>query len=147
MKIAVDFDNTLVERDPPLRLKPGVLRALLALRTAGHELLLYSARSNRAMRFNPDLDPLCPETERRWREALPDPERLRVQEVHQKLHADMVAFVNAVLPGVFNAIDDGAQGKPLADLFIDDKALNPLRAGGPTSSGWDWIARTYGALP
>ncbi len=56
----------------------------------------------------------------------------------------MVDFVNWQLPGVFDAIDEGDQGKPLADLFIDDKVLNIVHAGGPLSSGWNWVARTYG---
>jgi hypothetical protein len=44
---------------------------------------------------------------------------------------------------VFDAIDDGAQGKPLCDLFIDDKNVNPT-GGSLLVPGWVTIARTYG---
>lgn len=143
MLIAIDFDGTIVPRmNPPLRLFEGARDGLLSLKNAGHILLLYSARANRAVRFNPDLNPLL----RGMPSAFTAEDRLRTTQAHRLLFDEMVAFVNRELPGVFDAIDDGQQGKPLADLFIDDKVVNVVNAGGPLSSGWPWIASTYGDI-
>jgi hypothetical protein len=50
----------------------------------------------------------------------------------------MVDFENRELPGVFAAIDDGAQGKPSpVDLFIEDRCGH--------SVDWHEIAALYGA--
>lgn len=67
----------------------------------------------------------------------------REQTVHQARYEQMLAFVRRELPGVFDAIDTGEQGKPLADIFIDDKALH--YGSGFESVGWAQIADMYGA--
>jgi len=56
----------------------------------------------------------------------------------------MLAFCDQELAGVFDAVDDGMQGKPLADLFIDDRALS--FGDGVDRIGWEHIAVLYGDL-
>jgi hypothetical protein len=141
--IAVDFDGTVVHAGPPLRLMPGAREALSALRRAGHVLLLHSARANRAGRFNAQLDPLV---RAGVRSEVEDPvDRMRAHRAHDELFHEMCRFVAVQLPGLFHAIDDGQQGKPWVDLFIDDKSVNPESVGGAFARGWDWVASTYGA--
>lgn len=145
MLIAVDFDGTIVQDDrpyddttTPLRFVPNAREGLQALKRAGHTLLLWSARSNRALWYDPNLDPLVRAGIRRvnidrWR---------RDQPLHLARYRQMLAFVGLCLPGVFAAVDDGQQGKPCADLFIDDRAL---RYGfGADAVGWSSIALLYG---
>jgi hypothetical protein len=52
----------------------------------------------------------------------------------------MRRFVAAELPGVFDAVDEGAQGKPIGDYIVDDKSINPTLPG----YDWGWIASTFG---
>lgn len=145
MILGVDFDGTLVGQDrpyddltTPLQLLPGAKEALIDLKRAGHVLLLYSARANRALRENPDLDPLVRAGRRRihrgaWESARP---------LHEARYQQMVKFVAEALPGLFDAVDDGQQGKPVCDLFIDDHVI---RIGdGINSVGWPQIARMLG---
>lgn len=145
MIIAIDFDRTLVADGPydattPLQLLPGAKEALRSLRAAGHLLVLWSARSSPALLVDPMLDPLVRAGARRvnlraWELA---------KEVHRARFRQMVEFVEAELPGLFNAVDDGAAGKFEFDLVIDDKAI---RFGDKRLSGMDWsdIATRYGA--
>jgi hypothetical protein len=144
--LAIDFDATVVVQDgrdyrdveTPLEFVSGVREALHALKRAGHILLLYSARANLALRKDPKLDPLVRAGARKvdpvwWAENRP---------VNEARYQHMVSFVETELLGVFDAVDDGHQGKPSADLFIDDKAL---RLGyGVDSVGWNTVARRYG---
>jgi hypothetical protein len=141
--IAVDFDGTIVKHNhhateaADLVPRDGALEALRALKRAGHTLLLYSARANRALRIDPDLDPLVRAGIRRVdREAW-----LKAQPLHQRRFHAMAAWAATNLPGVFDAIDDGGQGKPDVDLFIDDKALSAHSSRG---GGWPAIAHRYG---
>jgi hypothetical protein len=147
MIIAVDFDDTIVEQGEyadtttPLRFKPGAREGLYSLKEAGHVLILWSGRASRALLYNPELDPLVRAGVRklnhgRWLERRP---------VHLARYRQMLAFVAAELPDVFAAIDDGAGGKPSADLFIDDKALRLGRGFGIGGTDWNEIARAYGA--
>lgn len=101
MRVFIDFDGTIVEQDhayddleTPLRFKPGASEGLRALKAAGHDLVLWSARSN------PDI---------------------RADGVGKKRHAQMLVFVAKHLQGVFSSVDES---KPSgADLFLDDRAL------------------------
>ena len=143
MIIAIDFDNTVVEQDgryddleTPLRLKPMARPALMALKSAGHILLLYSARANQALLGSPTSDPLHRAGVVN-REQRPESEALNRARYEQ-----MVEFVNRKLPKIFDAIDDGLQGKPNADLFIDDKAIT----FGPLGLNWGQIAARYGEI-
>jgi hypothetical protein len=139
--IAIDFDDTVVEQEnaysdttTPLRLKPGALEALMSLKMAGHVLILWSGRNNRSRMYQADLDPLV-------RAGV---KRSASTDKSKKLELDrwkqMVDFCNTHLPGVFDAIDDGQQGKPAANLFIDDKAI----AFGANGLDWPEIAAIYG---
>lgn len=144
MIIALDFDGTLVRENAyadtakPLRFLPGAKEALVALKRAGHTLILWSARSNRALLYTPSWDPLVRAGIRkvnlaRWRAERP---------VHQARYRQMLAFVERELTGIIDAVDDGLQGKPTADLFIDNRAL---RYGfGADALGWRGIAALYG---
>jgi len=146
MVFAVDFDGTVVsdarpyaDTETPLVFIPGAREALLALRRAGHTLLLWSARSSPALIDDPALNPLVrvgavPESRARW-EAM--------RHVHLARLAQMLAFVERELPEVFDAIDDGRGGKPVGvDFFLDDKALRLGRGTG--GFGWGEIAEMYG---
>lgn len=145
MIIAIDFDRTLVADGPydattPLRLLPGAKEALMSLRAAGHQLVLWSARSSPALLKDPMLDPLVRAGAKRANLRLWELQR----PVHQARYDQMVAFVEAELPRLFNAVDDGAAGKFEFDLVIDDKAI---RFGDKRLSGMSWpdIATRYGA--
>lgn len=140
MKIAVDFDGTIVLQDKPyaqidgqFNFVLGAKEALASLKAAGHILLLWSARSSLHHRFDVALDPL--HHVRPWtpRPGFYETNELRFQE--------MCEFVGRELPGIFDAIDDGRTGKPTVDLFLDDRAL---RVAG-TGLAWSEIAEMHGA--
>jgi hypothetical protein len=146
MKIAVDFDGVVVlpvveySATAPLALMPYARDGLLALKAAGHRLLLWSARASRALREDPSLDPFV-----RARGGLPSTAMNRWQEaraLHQARYEQMIEFVARELPGVFEAIDEGYCGKPIVDLFIDDRCLR----FGAAADAWTWdeIAGVYG---
>ena len=145
MIIALDFDGTIVregvayaDTTTPLRFMPGAREALVALKAAGHTLILWSARSNRALLYTPSWDPLVRAGLRkvnlaRWRAELP---------VHRARYRQMMEFVERELSGIIDVVDDGLQGKPTADLFIDNRAL---RYGfGADALGWRGITALYG---
>ena len=140
MFIGVNFDGTVAtQKGESIKLHKGARDALASLRRAGHVLLLFSARSNRAVREDPTLDPLVRSGARKLNRAQWE----REQPLHQKRYEQMRAFVEKELPGVFAAVDDGLQGKPNVDLFIDDAVLS-LGADRQFSS-WREIADLYGA--
>jgi hypothetical protein len=142
MRIAIDWDGTVVSQDrpyddlvTPMEFIPGAKEGLLALKRAGHVLLLWSARASRALLYDPLLDPLvragaAPMDRRSW---------LASRHLHRARYEQMIDFVNRELAGIFDAIDDGQCGKPLVDLFIDDRSM-AMR--GPAT--WARISRTYG---
>lgn len=146
MVLAIDFDGTVVLQDrayddleTPLELVPGAEQALHELKRAGHILLLWSARANRALLVDPLLDPLVRAGVRRvdiaqWR---------RSQGLHIARYRQMLDFVAMHLPGVFDAVDDGASGKPNVDRFVDDRSLRPGRGVGGVT--WPEIAELFGA--
>ena len=148
MLVCVDFDGTIVRQDrpyedttTPLAFLPGAREGLLALKRAGHTLILWSARTNRALLYTPDHDPLVRAGVRKPNLARWEKER----PIHWARYFQMRAFVETQLPGVFAVIDDGIQGKPGVDLFIDDRAL---RYGfGHDAVGWQGIALLYGQPP
>ena len=146
MIICIDFDETIVDNagreysdtTTPLRLMPGAKQALKSLKRAGHMLLVFSARANRALLANPMLDPLARVGKRRvnneaWKKSQP---------VNIARYEQMVTFCRQELAGLIDAVDDGAVGKPSCDLFIDDRAL---RYGhGQLGLLWGDIARIHG---
>lgn len=138
---AIDFDGTVVQQDhsyddlgSPLILLPGAKDGLRSLKRAGHVLLLWSARANRALLYDPDLDPLVRAGVRKVHRAAWE----KAQPLHWRRYEQMVEFVRENLPGYFDAVDDGLAGKPVVDFFVDDRAIQ-FRSG-----GWPAIARTYG---
>jgi len=145
--IAVDFDATVVRQDrsyddvvSPLTFEEGAEVGLRALKRAGHVLLLWSARANRALREDPGLDPLVAagvvRVDRvRWE---------RMRPINVARYQQMIAFVKSELDGVFDAIDGGLQGKPCADLFIDDRAMR--FGAGANGMTWRTLAYVYGEL-
>ena len=144
MIFCIDFDNTVVVQegrdyedvDTPLEFMPNARAGLHSLKAAGHVLLLYSARANRALRIDPELDPLVRAGIKKvsvgWWESN--------KELNQARFEQMVEFVNHELSGIFDAIDDGVQGKPSADVYLDDKALRL----GPGAQTWASVADMYG---
>jgi hypothetical protein len=142
--LAIDFDGTVVEQGPlgsPLRLIPGVKDALLSLKRAGHVLVLYSARANRARRFDPMLDPLV----RAGIIHVDMAQWERDRPAMVRAFDEMVMFVWRELPDVFNVIDDGGQGKPEADMFIDDRMIAFSRS--TAAMCWRRIRMEYGVQP
>jgi hypothetical protein len=139
--ILVDFDNTLVEQSgdyedvtTPLRFLPGAKEGLLALKRAGHTLVLWSGRASPALREDPKLDPLVRAGKRRFREGQ--------QELNEARYQQMLDFVEAELPDVFSAIDDGKAGKIAGDLYLDDRCQRVGR--GQLALGWPQIGRIWG---
>lgn len=141
MIIAVDFDGTVVERNTEygdevedFELVPFAYQSLMALKNSGHVLILTSCRANIAQRYDWRKNPLwsnrkVPFDENKWREGL-----VRAQRAYQ----NMVTFVNDKLSGLFDAIDDGEQGKVIAHLYLDDRAFRI------TYRSWQEVANAYG---
>lgn len=146
MLIACDFDGTCVREDrpyadvtTPLELMPYAREALTSLKAAEHILLLWSGRASRALLEDPRLNPLVRAgvvrvNRDRW---------LLERHIHQSRYEQMISFVTTELAGVFDAVDDGMGGKPLVDLFVDNRALR--LGGGLDGVGWRQIADRYGA--
>lgn len=139
MIFAIDFDGVIVPDGYPLDAKnlvllPGVKNGLLKLKKAGHILLLYSARSNKAAMINSEFDPLV-------RAGKVQPASDKTRNITANKYREMVIFIEEKLPDIFDAIDDGRQGKPYADVYIDNKAI---RFGGSFGLKWDQIADIYG---
>lgn len=143
MLIAVDFDGVIVGKNrqfadvlTPFQPMPYAKEGLKALKAAGHTLLLYSARSNRALLYTPEWDPLVRAGVKRPNEAA----WTASKDLHWSRFQQMLEYVQAEFKDVFDAIDDGLQGKPMADLFIDDRAAEFSADG----HGWFEIAQVYG---
>jgi beta-phosphoglucomutase-like phosphatase (HAD superfamily) len=139
MKMAIDFDGTIVEMQAeyadlttPFTLIPGAKEALYQLKAAGHILLLWSARASLALRKDPQLDPLI-------RCGVVRPHGKMDLALNEARYQQMLDFVEQELPGVFDAIDDGTASKPSVDLFIDDKAVQAVGA-----QTWRALAEVFG---
>ena len=141
MMVSVDFDGTIVTEDrayddlsSPFVLRKGVRDGLLALKRAGHVLILSSARANLALRKDWRLNP-------GWASGVL-PFNVDIWKANQNLHEcryqQMLKFVELELP-MIDLIDDGRQGKLLADLFIDDRAVASV-----IGVNWNTIALLYG---
>lgn len=141
MIFAIDFDGTIVEVGryddlvTPLRLKPGARRGLASLKNAGHVLVLWSGRANRSLMYLAEFDPLVRAGIRS--DASTDASR----QLHADRYRQMLEFVAAELPGVFDAVDDGRCGKFEADVYIDDRTVT---FGGTRVSSWSEIAVLWG---
>ena len=143
LRIALEFDNVVVQPPAlfddvttPLVFIVGAQRGLFALKRAGHLLLLCSDRANRANRENAQLDPLVRNVKVRidpnvWAENRP---------IYQARYEQMLAFCQKYLSKTLDAIDDGQQGKPAVDLWIDTKSIGLV-----PGVGWSRILHLYGA--
>jgi hypothetical protein len=117
----------------------GARKALQSMKQAGHVVLVYSARANRALREDPMLDPLA----RVGAVKVDIVQWTKEQPLHEARYRQMVQFCETSLRGLVDAVDDGRQGKPAADLYIDDRALR--FGGGVDGHSWLDIARQFGA--
>lgn len=142
MRIAIDFDGTIVSQEhayddleTPLQFLPGAKEGLLALKRAGHTLLLWSARSAPRLLVDPNLDPLV----RAGAVHKSEDEYRANQGLYQARYRQMVDFVDTQLAGVFDAVDDGMGGKPGCDLFVDDRAMQASGSG-----FWRDLASSHG---
>ena len=124
MTFAIDFDGTIVEWMPfhkrdPLKLNRYAKEGLTALKEAGHTLILYSCRANRWGLYATDNND---------------------HDLSVFKYRQMVEFVERELPSLFDRIDDGAQGKVIADRYIDDHAVT----FGPRGMNWFDVAERWG---
>jgi len=144
MKICVDFDGTVVEENgefysgggpEKFEFIPFAQQALRALHRAGHFLILSSCRANREKRFGPEIfiDDTIPTD---WRVV---EKRLELCTIHQRRFEGMRQFIRSNLPGVFDVIDEGTLGKPIADLYFDNRAF--LVRG---AREWERVGNLYG---
>lgn len=116
LKLAIDFDGTLVEKDEPLRWRPGAKEALIRFSAAGHQLILHSCRCN-TMPLTPNT---AVERERFYATGESHPDVLE----HFERFEAMQAFLKR--EGVWEILRPWQEpGKPLADRYIDDRAEPP----------------------
>ena len=145
MLIALDFDGVIVSQKgrrfsdvtTPLQFLPYAREGVARLKKAGHTLVVFSARSNRSLLYTADWDPLVRAGVKRPNEAAWS----QARDLHWARYQQMVKFIESELAGLIDAIDDGLQGKPLADLFVDDRAAE----FGVGAKGWLELAHLYGA--
>lgn len=123
MNIGVDFDGTIVQQMPghkkkltPLMLIPGARESLMGLKSEGHNLLLMSRRANLARRLDPYRDPLLRAG------VVPYPEDFNPRLAEARFQ-QMVQFAASELAGIIDAVDEGLQGRPDVDYFIDDSTV------------------------
>lgn len=97
MRIVVDFDGSLfINKYPGVGAPvPGALNALKLLKNDGHEIVVWSCRANR-------------------KEGLPIERAAAVQGMREALDSFGVSY---------DEIDDGGEGKVIADVYVDDRGL------------------------
>jgi hypothetical protein len=123
MRIAIDADGTILERSPPLRLRPGARHALWSLRRAGHWLILHSSRL-----CCPVADEITT-LESSSSGKISSRVTLSIEDYWAR-QAELRRFLQSHRlwrveeGGVFNQIWD-LPGKPHADLSLDDRAVDP----------------------
>ena len=103
--VAVDFDGTLCDHEFPSIGAPkvGAKEALQRIRDLGFKILIWTCRT---CHFNYEIFGGDPSTHTFERQSV----------------KDMIAWLDAnEIP--YDEIDDGSRGKPLADFYLDDKAL------------------------
>lgn len=145
---AVDFDGTIVREDhpyddvtSPLEFLPGAREGLYALRAAGHTLVLWSGRASRALLYDAQL---CPLVRAGLRPAV---YYEAGRPMHQARYTQMLAFIARELPGVFGAIDDGAGGKLMADVFFGNQVVRYAEGGSLGGQTWEDVIRLWGQPP
>lgn len=126
LTISVDFDGTLIQPGGgtvlyggrvPLSWRPGAKEGLVAMAAAGHRLVLHSCRCNP---IDPVLDPSA-EAAAFYRWGTPP------ESAAQRWAAfgEMKAFL--MMEGVWGLFAEvwQAPGKPIAEVYIDDRAESP----------------------
>jgi len=138
LRIAIDFDGTLVAQDhphddldTPLTFIPGAKEALASFKAAGHYLILWSGRSNLSLRKDWRLNPRNVFAHSAGKFSLERWEKNQI--LNEARYQQMLDFVQRELLGYFDEIDDGCQGKISADLYIDDRVLT---LGGELGYTW-----------
>lgn len=116
MRFALDLDGTLVE-GTPMRLRAGAADCLRALKSAGHHLVLHSCRCT------PDgTGPMLEDEATRYWQDGEVPARTRYQ---WELFEEMRMFLKAAeLWEIWDEVWT-APGKPLCDVFFDDRVEEP----------------------
>jgi hypothetical protein len=112
----VDYDGTVAGGDPSV-VFAAAAAALAAIKRAGHHLTLFSCR------LTPDgAAPFLEDEANRFWQYGEVPGRTRYQ---WQLVEEMRAALREA--GVFDLFDDlwTGPGKPMADVIIDDKAVQP----------------------
>lgn len=133
MIIAVDFDSVATRIGPDLLCIAGARESLAALKKAGHVLLLWSPRTNRARQHLAEFDPLVRAGV--TGDAQDDASRASWAAADR----EMRAFVDEYLAGYFDAIDDGRQGCPCVDLWVMARSVSVT-----DRAGWAALSGLYG---
>lgn len=143
MIIGIDFDNTIVEQKSayedyttPLVFMQDAKAAVLALKKAGHTLVLWSARASPNLIDHPAASGVILDPEFKRPSMSTFAARLKV---NRGRYEQMLSFVRKEFPGVFSMV---TSDKHAIQVFIDDKAM---RLGpGPSGLTWKEIAHMYG---
>lgn len=127
MTLSIDFDGTVVEASEPLRFRVGALTALRLLKAAGHHLILHSCRCS-ILDPGPTVDAEVAAFYSEGRVAS------RITDQWRRL-SDMRSFLASA--DAWDLFDEHwfSPGKPIADLYIDDRSEKP---------DWAAIAREFG---
>ena len=127
MRLALDFDGTLADGDPPV-LTPGAAEAVTAMHKASQHLILFSTR------LTPDgAAPFLEDEANRFWQYGEVPARTRYQWF---LVEEMRAVLKAA--GIWEMFDEvwTSPGKPMVDKIIDDLTEEP---------NWPLLRAQYGA--
>jgi len=112
--VAIDFDGTIVEHKYPDigPLKENVIRCIRLLKEMGCYIIITSCRTNSVL----------------YRSLL--------QRANQA-HIMQIFLIENNIP--FDEVDDGTQGKVVADVYIDDRAIR-------FENNWEEIVRIINLL-
>ena len=127
LTFGIDWDGTIVQDSYPPMFRPGALQALRALKAAGHHLVLHSSRCNQM-----DPGPTVDEEIANF---------YRTGQVSDRVEEQWARFIEmrsfAQGAGIWELFDEvhQAPGKPICDIYLDDKAETP---------DWAIIIRQFG---
>ena len=146
MIISIDFDRALAAPHSydavDVRLRASAVRALAALRKAGHVLVLTSPRANLSLRVDPELNPLV-------RAGVVRIDRGTWESSRGVHSARFKTMLEAIKPvgHLFAAVDDGGQGPLLVDLAVTgDLVINGRSMAVEPRRAWAELAITYGDI-
>lgn len=115
LSIAVDFDKTIYHEEGGLN--PDAVKVVKILKAKGYHLILHSCRCN-------PMDPSPPqpdEVEQLYKSGLV-PERVQTQ--WDRFNEMRAILKEAAIWDLFDEVWQ-SPGKPLADLYIDDRSAGP----------------------